>query len=807
MNTSEFLEQVITTERGNLLIAVRNHTIPWHENFYVYPDQLSQALSHIESLKPTSDVYFTSHLFNEPVSSKELVLPSRTIQADLDYARDYPIEPSILVRTSPNRYQGYWLLKYECEQELLESISKRLTYAINDSDHAGWSLGHRVRLPGTLNFKYTSGPQPIEIVSESLTLYSPEEFEFLPEIKPISNGIFDNDFVANADQINLGVGPLEFITQMKDRLNSSLYYEYVSKTVAEDRSSWLWSLMCTLFEAGLPRDEVFWLAKHSPNNKFAADLRYNANQELAKDVLRAEQHVKVKPVDLISTIDRARTMAIQNVPGGALIKQRHILFTVRFAMEQLGKFVKVIAGLPYYIPKDTGRPIALTAGSEYYRALLSTKYGISSADAIYKMVHDGIIDHVLETAPEMHESSFSWFDGQTLLVHTGTRDVVKVTADGYSMTNTTDCGIVFPWHDTFEPFKLPHEPYEGDWAEAVFGDLHNTANMMPQEAKALLKSWLIFSLFRSQLSTRPILAFFGPPISSKSTIPHRIYSLFYASRLAVSGVTGAKDFDDASARYPIYCIDNLDTYVNWIIDKLAQAISNADVTTRKLFTDVEMIRKRRNAMLIVTAHNPRFTREDVTSRLLLITLSPIEPSRLKNETEYYQHIIHNRPALWLSIIKDVVKVLQTPRPLTSTVKWRIEDFALYGEWIADALGYKEDFISGMSALLTAQADIILHQEELLTTVLTETEVENITVTDLWNMLLMQLGGNAAAFIQRYKTPLYLQQKLITMQPSLKKIINIECSVDPTLRTRRWTIHGKYPSKLAEYHISTHSENS
>jgi len=607
--------------------------------------------------------------------------------------------------------------------------------------------------------------------------------------------IHDNDFEDVAESIHLETGPFELVQSVKDKIPNGVYFDYMNKVKAEPgqgegRSGKLWSLMCSLFEAGLTREQVFWVAKHSPNNKFAADMRYNADRELAKDVLNAEQKVKIKPVDIKGRIDQVRIQPVPSVPGGALYKRRQILDAVMFTMRNTGQFCKVVAGIPYFVPVDSGRPIPLTAGSEHLRALLHLKYGINSADPEYKHVHDGVIDEGISIENEIQESTLSFYQNHKLWFHSGRKEILEITADSVQTKNNAECGVLFPWHEIYEPFTVDLHAPDIDWGEVVFGDLHNTSNMAPVHARALLKSWLIFSLFRSQVSNRPILAFFGPPGAAKSTIPHRIYALLYARRLAVGGVTGASDFDTTCAKLPIYCIDNLDTYVGWIIDKLAQAIGNIDVVKRKLFTDVDMIRMRRQAMLIVTAHQPKFTREDVTSRLLLIRMNKIADDALQGETAMIDKIIRYRPQLWGTILRDVQTVLRTPEFTDSTIKWRIEDFCIIGEWIAHALGFRDEFNEGLAALLGTQADTIIQQEEMLSYALMElakTLPQSMTGQELWDGLLIQLGANQNSFIRTYKNQIKLQQKLVTMRSALSHVVHIDQVLDPETRLAKWIV--------------------
>ena len=89
-----FLQQVVTTPEGYLELGVRNGT--WQQEWYSWPDQLVTITN--RTLSAEGDVYFTAHLFKSKDSHKENVLPSRTIQADLDNAdvASIALQPTIL---------------------------------------------------------------------------------------------------------------------------------------------------------------------------------------------------------------------------------------------------------------------------------------------------------------------------------------------------------------------------------------------------------------------------------------------------------------------------------------------------------------------------------------------------------------------------------------------------------------------------------------------------------------------------------------------------------------------------------------
>src|SRR5690606_21936002 len=146
------------------------------------------------------------------------VLPSRTIQADLDNAdiRALPRPPAVLVETSPGRHQAYWILDGEpLEPELHEVLSRKLTYGIPLCDHSGWPLGRKVRIPGTFNHKYLEGPKPVKVVSTSENRYSPEEFELLPEVPQHISDAKHEEFIT--EPLSVDDHPLEILERVRER--------------------------------------------------------------------------------------------------------------------------------------------------------------------------------------------------------------------------------------------------------------------------------------------------------------------------------------------------------------------------------------------------------------------------------------------------------------------------------------------------------------------------------------------------------------------------------------------------------------
>src|SRR5512138_871884 len=185
MKPGEFLNAVVTSRAGYFLLCSRDVDVGWKEHWYDWPLDLGQILADAQAHADAQrDVYFTAHLFAEKRSSKNSVLPTRTIQADLDAAEvmAMPVVPSVIVCTSPGRHQGYWILNETLSAGDVEDLARRIAYGTRDCDRTGWPAGHRMRLPGTMNWKYTT-PASVEVVGQSIKAVDPEAFHTFPPLE------------------------------------------------------------------------------------------------------------------------------------------------------------------------------------------------------------------------------------------------------------------------------------------------------------------------------------------------------------------------------------------------------------------------------------------------------------------------------------------------------------------------------------------------------------------------------------------------------------------------------------------------
>lgn len=790
-STVQFLRTVVTAPDDNtwLCVACANRAKQsWREYWYKWPTQAEDAADFATRASTANDVYFSAYTFRDKSSTKTNAIAYRTIQADLDEADvlSLPMQPSVLVQTSPGRHQGYWLLRLPSDSpETHEAISRRLTYAISRCDPSGWSIGHKVRLPGTVNHKYAEQPE-VKVVDISSRRYNAYEFDRLPEPSQTKLDILG----AGLDWINdieVDAGPLQMLRELRSKLGSRVTHQY--HITAKDRSAALWALELALFRAGLDRGKVFYLAKHSANNKFA-DLKHGADEALAKDVLRAEASVKGTDIDV-----RDRVEQLRRLPLSAHERQTIVSKIVKESLEETGEFVHCNDGTLWYTRSDIGRPVSLAKRSDHLDSLLEYQFGLNSTEEEQKYTVAALLTSVREMPPAGLIASLTYYDQDTnvLYLHTGRRDVLRITATSIERILNGSYGVVFPWDSSMDQFD-PNMSYDGSWSDILFGQtLNNLVGLSSSSALTLLRVWLLFLLLRDAAASRPILAFLGQPGAGKSTMFRRIYALLYGPRKGIGAVTKSDDFDTAVATNPLVVLDNADTWERWLPDRLALSAGTSEIVKRKLYTDVDTITLRRQALIGITAHTPRFAREDVNDRLLLLTFERLQ--HFVPESEILNRIVSGRGDLWGGIIKDLQRVLQTPMPRErDLVQFRIEDFARLGTWIATALGEVEEFKSAIDAVRNDQKIFTLEEEQLLVDALRQFMARSKdpgawrTPSQLWTAL-EAYTADQPGFVKRYRNPMVLGRKLWSLQDSLRTTLNVDWQFDTKTTTRLWRFGG------------------
>lgn len=262
--------------------------------FFHLPNDFAKMLAYVEELKGTQrDIYYCPQLYKSDKAGKDNVLSCPSVWADLDACHPSELEtsPTVVVESSPGRFQALWITDNPLTPEEGEEYSKRIAYkyAEQGADQSGWDLSQLLRVPTTVNHKYRDTDGPPVVVrwvnsTGGIAVYRLDEFEDLPQVT-----IKQYEGLPFPERL-----PNETAQQLLDRYRQRLrlrtldLYTTVPQPSSDGKSRWseaLFALEMDCFEAGMAIEEVYKVCISAACNKFDRDRK--SSNHLWQDVCRA----------------------------------------------------------------------------------------------------------------------------------------------------------------------------------------------------------------------------------------------------------------------------------------------------------------------------------------------------------------------------------------------------------------------------------------------------------------------------------------------------------------------------------------
>ena len=259
------------------------------EHFFEWPRQLPELMHFTSSQGEVANVYICPQLLNSKRRDKSNVKACPNAWADLDSCdpSELLVEPSLLVQSSPGRWQAYWVFDEAIDPAEAEAISRRIAYmhAHQGADRSGWDLTQLLRVPGTLNFKYEVGTR-VQTVEVNRVRYRPSDLTTkYPPVK--SEKKEELPFPEEGKIVGItGEGLLDKYA----RLLPPQADAHFTDVIGDDWSKALWNLEMLAFEAGMSREEAFVFVRDAACNKYRRDNPsdfHRADALLWRDICRA----------------------------------------------------------------------------------------------------------------------------------------------------------------------------------------------------------------------------------------------------------------------------------------------------------------------------------------------------------------------------------------------------------------------------------------------------------------------------------------------------------------------------------------
>jgi len=252
------------------------------EEFFKYPEDLPRMMHHISQNKATANVYFCPQLLKtnqrapgtKSARVKENVKMCTAAWADLDACDPslMLVAPSIIVQTSPARWQALWVFDKAVTPAVAEQVSRNITYhhVPDGADSGGWDLTQLLRVPGTFNMKYAL-PYEVQILTAKKTYYHIEDFSDYAESRV---NTLDHDPMPEVLPTEAAV---DILQRYRRSINPIVFSIHSQPPNDDEEGGWskpLWQLQMLCFEAGLSREEVFVVASDAACNKYKRDGKH-----------------------------------------------------------------------------------------------------------------------------------------------------------------------------------------------------------------------------------------------------------------------------------------------------------------------------------------------------------------------------------------------------------------------------------------------------------------------------------------------------------------------------------------------------
>lgn len=294
-----FFSTIFENAPGFICIARRSvEDKQFKEQFFQLPDDLDRIVAYVQRYAPSDNLWYCPHTFHNTKRQKQYVESCPTAWADLDTCHPSMllVEPSIIIESSPGRYQALWRFDEAIDGLDAESISRRIAYyhEKDGCDRSGWDLTQLLRVPFTYNFKYGGmgiAPQVMVTTAGSET-YEPDDFKEYPEVKQFSIAVTTMPSVPQDAAMLFG--------KWQGRIHSDAYDLFYNEPAEHTWSHALWALEMHLFEAGAPAEDVFWICMGAACNKYARDHR--PPEALWKDVCKASIHNQVSQEEVYAPV-------------------------------------------------------------------------------------------------------------------------------------------------------------------------------------------------------------------------------------------------------------------------------------------------------------------------------------------------------------------------------------------------------------------------------------------------------------------------------------------------------------------------
>jgi hypothetical protein len=364
---------------------------------------------------------------------------------------------------------------------------------------------------------------------------------------------------------------------------------------------------------------------------------------------------------------------------------------VELATENTTLLFKDQYGSAYAIIQNEDHREIIKIESNKFKRFLSRLYydkncgKVVSSEAITNAVQ------VLQAKAEYTGQSFpmhlrlAWHNGDIYYDMTDEKwQSIKISEDNWELLSHTPAPLFIRYN------QIPQANPDRSYVNGIFDRFLELTNLTEDEIgnRILLKVYIV-SLFIPEIP-HSMLILHGEKGSTKSTLQTLIKLLVDPSKPSL--LTIHKDrtefIQQLGHNYVAY-YDNVKNTPDWLSDEACKAITGIGQTKRKLYSDDDDVVYEYKRCLGFNGINLSLTEPDALDRSIMIELERIRKEARRVESEIIADFLKLKPMLLGYIFDILVKALQIKPTIKLNDLPRMADFALWGEAISRAMGYKD----------------------------------------------------------------------------------------------------------------------